>query len=87
MAAYLAGAIVLAVLALLGTVMLLGTLGPWIVLAVVATGATALYRWATARLGGLALSDDDRLLQTMAGGLLVVAVAFTAVAAAILTVV
>ena len=46
--AYLAGAIVLAILVLLGTVTLAGTLAPWLVLAVDAAAAYALYRWAQA---------------------------------------
>jgi predicted PurR-regulated permease PerM len=85
--AYLAGAILLAVLVLLGTVTLAGTLGPFVVLVVDATVAWALYRWAQARLADLELTDEDRLLQTLAGGLLVVVLAFAAVAAALLTVV
>jgi hypothetical protein len=87
LAAYLAGALVLGVLVLLGTVTLAGTLGPWIVLAVAAAGAYALYTWARRGLAGAALSDEDRVLQTMAGGLLILVLAFAAVAAAILTVV
>jgi hypothetical protein len=81
--AYLAGAIVLAVLVLLGTVTLAGTLGPWLVLAVDAAAAYTLYRWAQARLAPLALSDEDRVLQTLAGGLL--ALGFALVAAVALT--
>jgi hypothetical protein len=84
--AYLAGAILLAVLVLIGTVTLAGTLGPWLVLAVDAAAAYGLYRWAQGRLANLALTDEDRLLQTLAGGLLVVVLAFAAVAAAVLTV-
>jgi hypothetical protein len=87
LAAYLGGALVLAVLVLLGTVVLGGTLGPWIVLAVAAAGGYGLHRWASARLAGAPLGDEDRTLQTMAGGLLVLVLAFAAVAAAILTVV
>lgn len=87
LATYLAGALVLAVVVLLGTVTLAGTLGPWIVLAVVAGGAYGLHAWAQRRLAGALLADEDRILQTMAGGLLILVVAFAAVAAAILTVV
>jgi predicted PurR-regulated permease PerM len=85
--AYLAGAILLAVLVLIGTLTLAGTLAPFLVLAVDAAAAYALYRWAQSRLAGLALTDEDRVLQTLAGGLLVVVLAFAAVAAAVLTVV
>jgi hypothetical protein len=84
--AYLAGAIVLAVLVLIGTLTLAGTLAPWLVLVVDAAGAFALYRWASSRLTGLEMTDEDRLLQTLAGGLLVVVLAFAAIAAAVLTV-
>jgi hypothetical protein len=84
--AYLAGAIVLAILVLLGTVMLAGTLGPWIVLVVDAAASFALYRWSQTRLTVLPLSDEDRIMQTLAGGMLVVALAFAAVAAVVLTI-
>jgi hypothetical protein len=84
--AYLAGAIVLAVLVLLGTLTLAGTLAPWLVLAVDAAAAYALYRWAQGRLAQLPLSDEDRIMQTLAGGLLGVALAFALIAAVALTV-
>jgi hypothetical protein len=84
--AYLAGAIVLAILVLIGTITIAGTLGPWLVLAVDAAAAFTLYRWAQSRLAGLPLSDEDRIMQTLAGGLLVVALTFAAVAAVVLTI-
>jgi hypothetical protein len=84
--AYLAGAIVLAILVLVGTVTLAGTLAPWLVLVVDAAATVALYRWAQGRLAGLALSDEDRVMQTLAGGLLAVVLLFAAVAAVVLTV-
>jgi hypothetical protein len=87
LAAYLAGAILLALLVLIGTLTLAGTLAPWLVLVVDAAAAYGLYRWASSRLAGLAMTDEDRLLQTLAGGLLVVVLAFAAIAAAVLTVV
>jgi hypothetical protein len=83
--AYLAGAIVLAILVLLGTVTLAGTLAPWLVLALDAAAAYALYRWAQGRLAPLALTDEDRVLQTLAGGLLLLALGFALVAAVALT--
>jgi hypothetical protein len=83
--AYLAGAIVLAVLVLLGTLTLAGTLAPWLVLVVDAAAAYALHRWAQRRLAALPLSDEDRVMQTLAGGLLAVALAFAAIAAIVLT--
>jgi hypothetical protein len=84
--AYLAGAIALAILVLLGTVTLAGTLAPWLVLAVDAALSTALYRWAQGRLAALALSDEDRVMQTLAAGMLLVAFTFAAVAAVVLTI-
>jgi hypothetical protein len=84
--AYLAGAIVLAILVLLGTVTLAGTLGPWIVLVVDGIASVALYQWSQNRLSDLALTDEDRVMQTLAGGLLAVVLVFAAVAAVVLTV-
>jgi hypothetical protein len=84
--AYLAGAIALAILVLLATVALAATLAPWIVLVVDGAAAVGLHRWAQGRLAGLSLSDEDRVLQTLAGGLLVLVFAFAAVAAVVLTV-
>lgn len=83
--AYLAGAVILAILVLLGTVTLAGTLAPWIVL--VADGALsyALYRWSQERLAALPLSDEDRVMQTLAGGMLLIAFAFALIAAIVLT--
>ena len=86
LAAYLVGAVLIAVVALVGTLTLAGALAPWLVLVVVAAAAYALYRWASARLATFTMSDEDRLLQTLAGGLLVIVLAFAAIAAAVLTV-
>jgi hypothetical protein len=84
--AYLAGAIALAILVLLGTVTLGGALAPWLVLVVDAGLSYALYRWSQTRLAALPLTDEDRVMQTLAGGMLVVAFAFAAVAAVVLTI-
>jgi len=86
LATYLVGAVLVAALVLLGTVTLLGTLGPFIVLVVAAAAGFGLHRWATTRLAGVALSDEDRTLQTMASGLLAIVVAFAAIAALVLSV-
>jgi hypothetical protein len=86
LAAHLGGAVILAALVLAGTVMLAGALGPWVVLAVVTTGAWLLHRWASRRLAGVELVDDERMLYIMASGLLVLAVGFGAVAAVLLSV-
>jgi hypothetical protein len=84
--AYLAGAVILAILVILGTVTLGGTLGPWIVLVADASLSYALYRWAQARLADLPLSDEDRIMQTLAGGMLLIALAFALFAAVLLTI-
>ncbi|HEY6760752.1 MAG TPA: hypothetical protein VI318_14740 [Baekduia sp.] len=84
--AYVAGAVLLAILVLLGTVTLAGALAPWLVLVLDAVATIGLYRWSQSRLAGLALSDEDRLLQTLAGGLLAIVLLFAAVAAVVLTV-
>ena len=83
--AYLAGAIALAILVLVGTVTLGGALAPWLVLVVDAGLSYALYRWAQGRLAALPLSDEDRVMQTLAGGMLLIALAFAGVAAVALT--
>jgi hypothetical protein len=84
--AYLAGAVVLAILTLLGIVTLGGTLGPWIVVVADAVLAYGLYRWAQARLSALPLSDEDRVMQTLAGGMLALAFGFALFAAVVLTI-
>jgi hypothetical protein len=84
--AYLAGAILIAILVLVGTVTLAGTLAPWLVLVLDAAASYGLYRWAQGRLADLPLGDEDRVLQTLAGGLLVVVLTFAAIAAVVLTI-
>jgi hypothetical protein len=84
--AYLAGGIALTILVLIGTIAIAGTLDPWLVLAVDAAAAFALYRWAQSRLAGLPLSDEDRIMQTLAGGLLVMGLLYAAVAAFVIRV-
>lgn len=78
---YLAAAFVIAVLTLLGIVILGGTLGPFVVLAAVVIAAGLAYRTASARLAGQALTDEDRVMQTMAGGMLVLSVVLAAAGA------
>lgn len=85
MTAYLVGAFVVAVTTLLGIVVLGGTLGPFIVLAVVVVSSGLIYSAATARLQGQALTDEDRVMQTMAGGMLVLSVILAAAGAAVST--
>jgi predicted PurR-regulated permease PerM len=86
LARYLGGAIVLAILVLAGIATLGGTLGPFLVFAVAAVAAGLLQRWAQQRLTGLELTDEDRVLQTLAAGLLLMAVFLALVAAVVLTV-
>lgn len=83
--ALLAGAMVLAVLVLVGTVTLQGALGPWLTLIVVAAGALALLRWSDGRLAGVELTGEDRTLRTMATGLLALVVGFGVLAAILVT--
>lgn len=83
LAAYVAAAMFLALLVVLGIAILGGTVGPLIVLAYAVLGAGLLHRWATRRLTGLDLSDEDRVMQTMAGGLLILAVVLAAISAVV----
>lgn len=85
LALLLGGAVLVAVVALVGTVALGGALAPWVVLAAVVGASLALHAWAGGRLQNAALGDEDRLLQTMALGLLVLACGFALVAAIVLT--
>lgn len=74
LAGYLVAAMVLGVLTLVGIALLGGALGPFVVLAVVVVAAGLIGRTATARLAGAELTDEDRVMQTMAGGMLVICV-------------
>ena len=85
LAGYLVAALVLGVLTLVGIVTLGGTLGPFIVLAVVVLVAGLLHRAASRRLTGRTLGDEDRMVQTLAGGMLVMCVVL-ALAGAVLSV-
>ncbi len=78
---YTAGAAVLAILVLMGIALLAGRLGSFIVVAYAAIGSGLLYLWASSRLAGRTLGDDDRVLQTVAGGVLIMAVGFAVVSA------
>lgn len=82
---YVAGAFVVAVTTLLGIVVLGGTLGPFIVLAVVVVAAGLIHRAASARLRGQSLTGEDRMMQTMAGGMLVLSVVLAAAGAVVST--
>lgn len=81
LALYLLGAVVVAVLTLVGILVLGGTLGPFIALAVVIVAAGLIHRAARARLTGATMGDEDRVMQTLAGGLLLICVVLAAASA------
>ncbi len=83
--AYVGAALVLAVLTLVGILVLGGTLGPYITLGVVILAAGLVHRAATGRLAGTTLRDEDRVMQTMAGGMLVLCVVLAAAGAVVAT--
>lgn len=83
--AYVGAALVLGILTLIGILVLGGTLGPFITLAAVVVAAGLVHRSATARLAGARLTGEDRMMQTMAGGMLVLSVVLAAAGAALAT--
>ncbi|MCW3039142.1 MAG: hypothetical protein JWM31_1047 [Solirubrobacterales bacterium] len=85
LARYLAAALVIGVATIAGIAGLGGRLGPLIVLAYVLVAAGVCFRWAQSRLAGQAMSDEDRMMQTMAGGMLVLSVLLAGVAALVLS--
>jgi hypothetical protein len=85
LARYLACALAIAIATVLGIAGLGGTAGPLIVLGYVLLGAGLTFRWAQRRLAGQTMTDDDRMMQTMAGGLLLISVTLAAVSALVLT--
>jgi hypothetical protein len=86
-AIYAGGAALLAVLVIAGIALLGGKLGPFVVAAYAILGAGLLHRWARAKLATLTLGDEDRMLQTVGGGLLLMAVFFAVLSAIVVTVV
>ncbi len=76
--AYLVGALLIAIVCLVGILVLGGTLGPSITLGVVLLAAGLLSREASRRLAGATLSNEDRMMQTLAGGMLFLAVVLAA---------
>lgn len=83
--AYLGAALLIAVVVLVATVALAPVWAPWLVLVADAAVSFALYRWAQGQMAGLPLSDEDRVMQTLATGLLAFVLVFAAVAAVVLT--
>jgi predicted PurR-regulated permease PerM len=86
LAAYLAGAMVVAVLVLFGIAVLGGTLGPLVVAVAAALAAFSLQRWAAARLGDAPLEGEDQTLRAVATGLLLLAVVLAVLAAIVIAV-
>ncbi|MCW2998826.1 MAG: hypothetical protein JWN65_2375, partial [Solirubrobacterales bacterium] len=78
-------ALAIAIATVLGIAGLGGTAGPLIVLGYVLLGAGLTFRWAQRQLAGQTMTDDDRMMQTMAGGLLLISVTLAAVSALVLT--
>jgi hypothetical protein len=78
---YLVGAAALAVVTLAGIIVLGGTLGPFVTLAVVVIVGGLIHRAARARLVGAEMGDEDRVIQTLAGGMLVICVVLAAASA------
>jgi len=81
--AYVGAALLLAIVTLVGIVVLGGTLGPFITLAVVVIAAGLVHRAATARLAGASLSNEDRMMQTLGGGMLFLCVILAAAGAVV----
>lgn len=84
LAIYLGIAMVVSVVTVLGIALLGGTGGPLIVFAYVLLAAGLTQRWAVRRLAGATMTDEDRMMQTMAGGLLAISVALAAISAVVL---
>jgi hypothetical protein len=80
---YLGGAVLVALATIIGIAALGGSLGPFVVVAYVLVSSGLLFRWAQERLAGAAMSDEDRMLQTAAGGMLLIS-AVLALASAVL---
>lgn len=80
----LVAALGLGIVTLLGIILLGGSLGPFVVLVVVAVAATLLFRRMNTRLAGMPLTDEDRVMQTLTGGLLAICVVL-ALSSAVLT--
>ena len=83
LALFLVAAVVVAVLTLAGIVVLGGSLGPFVTFAVVLLAAAGVHRTAQARLAGAVLDEEDRMMQTLAGGMLLICVVLAAVSAVV----
>lgn len=74
LARYLLSALALAIVTFAGILVLGGSAGPLITLAVVVVAAGLVHRAATRRLAGAELGNEDRIIQTLAAGMLVLCV-------------
>lgn len=72
-AAYLGAAGFIGVLTLLGIATIAGTFGPILVFLVVLGVSVAVQRAVAARIEGIELSDDDRIMRMLATGVLITA--------------
>lgn len=81
LAIYLGAAMLVALVTLIGIAVLGGTLGPFLVFAFAVVAGGLLFRWAQSSLTGTVMSDEDRVMQTMAGGLLLIGVVLSLVSA------
>jgi hypothetical protein len=81
LAIYLAVAMLVALVTLVGIAVLGGTLGPYLVFAFSVVASGLLFRWAQGSLAGAAMSDEDRVMQTMAAGLLLISTVLALVSA------
>lgn len=85
LARFIGLALAVAIATVAGIAGLGGTLGPLIVFAYTVVAAGLIFRWAQSRLAGHAMADEDRMMQTLAGGLLVMSVVLATVSAIVLT--
>ncbi len=77
----------IAILVLTGIALLGGAFGPFIVVAYAVLGAGLLYWWAKGRLDGVVLTDEERMLHTVASGLLIMSVGFALLSALVVSIV
>ncbi len=84
LAIYVGCAMVLAFVVVVGIAVLGGSYGPFVTLAVAILGSGLAHTWASPKLRELQLTDEDRMMQTLAGGLLVITL-LLAVAGAIVS--
>ncbi|MGK2938762.1 MAG: hypothetical protein ACSLFR_13305 [Solirubrobacteraceae bacterium] len=82
-AAYLGAAGIIGVLTLLAIATIAGTFGPILVFLVVLVVTVAVQRAVAARIAGVELSDDDRVMRMLATGVLITAVVLALISAVV----